>query len=366
MIITCPACSARYSVDATHLGSDGRMVACANCSHRWHQAPQSDTPPPLRPAPAPVPQAQPQAAGPAAAPPQAAPPPPPAPPPAPPPEPEPQPAYAEPPAAEPEPEPEFEVPEVTEPEPEAPTETAAEPDEEDEADSPDELAERALAIAAEEPPDQSPSQEELDAMFGEPEPLESIVDGDDDDDSTYDDADDIPEPEPIPDVFTAPDFETESAGIPWKRIVVAVIVVMLVGGLGTGLVVARDAIVAMVPGMQGIYNVVGLGEPPVGEGLEIRAVQYERGAQGETEVLTVSGTVVNQTELPVDVPYIQVILRDDAGESLRDETVPPDQALLPGGENFRFRVPLDNPSPLARNIEVLFVPAPMADGAPAP
>jgi predicted Zn finger-like uncharacterized protein len=44
MIVTCPICSTRYLVDPRALGSDGRVVRCANCAHTWHQTPPDDAP----------------------------------------------------------------------------------------------------------------------------------------------------------------------------------------------------------------------------------------------------------------------------------------------------------------------------------
>jgi predicted Zn finger-like uncharacterized protein len=44
MILTCPACSTRYMVDASALGSEGRRVRCAKCGHTWMQAPPQDLP----------------------------------------------------------------------------------------------------------------------------------------------------------------------------------------------------------------------------------------------------------------------------------------------------------------------------------
>ncbi len=44
MIITCPACSARYPVDAASFAPSGRKVRCAKCGHSWHQAPPTDLP----------------------------------------------------------------------------------------------------------------------------------------------------------------------------------------------------------------------------------------------------------------------------------------------------------------------------------
>lgn len=44
MIVTCPVCSTRYLVDPRALGSTGRLVRCASCSHTWQQAPPEDAP----------------------------------------------------------------------------------------------------------------------------------------------------------------------------------------------------------------------------------------------------------------------------------------------------------------------------------
>ena len=38
MILTCPSCSTRYSVDAAKFPAAGRNVRCAKCGHSWHQA----------------------------------------------------------------------------------------------------------------------------------------------------------------------------------------------------------------------------------------------------------------------------------------------------------------------------------------
>jgi len=37
MILTCPSCSTRYSVDAAKFPAAGRNVRCAKCGHSWHQ-----------------------------------------------------------------------------------------------------------------------------------------------------------------------------------------------------------------------------------------------------------------------------------------------------------------------------------------
>jgi predicted Zn finger-like uncharacterized protein len=52
MILTCPACSTRFTVDAAALGTTGKRVRCGSCKHVWHQAPpavevEDEAPPPM-------------------------------------------------------------------------------------------------------------------------------------------------------------------------------------------------------------------------------------------------------------------------------------------------------------------------------
>jgi predicted Zn finger-like uncharacterized protein len=41
MILTCPSCDTRYSVDGSKLPAAGRTVRCAKCGHSWHQGPEA-------------------------------------------------------------------------------------------------------------------------------------------------------------------------------------------------------------------------------------------------------------------------------------------------------------------------------------
>ncbi|MGY8994731.1 MAG: zinc-ribbon domain-containing protein, partial [Rhodospirillales bacterium] len=61
MIITCPACSTRYSVDSVNLGTVRVAMRCSACSHQWHLMPQAEpelpsTPPTAAPVTSPKPQ----------------------------------------------------------------------------------------------------------------------------------------------------------------------------------------------------------------------------------------------------------------------------------------------------------------------
>lgn len=43
MILNCPSCNARYNVDPTKLGPNGRRVRCASCGNIWRQEPVADS-----------------------------------------------------------------------------------------------------------------------------------------------------------------------------------------------------------------------------------------------------------------------------------------------------------------------------------
>ena len=53
MILTCPSCSTRYTVDEAKFPASGRTVRCAKCGHSWHQ-PGPEPEPVAAPEPDPV------------------------------------------------------------------------------------------------------------------------------------------------------------------------------------------------------------------------------------------------------------------------------------------------------------------------
>jgi predicted Zn finger-like uncharacterized protein len=61
MILTCPSCDTRYSVDGSKFPASGRTVRCAKCGHSWHQpgeTPEPEIAPEIAP---PEPAAEPRA-----------------------------------------------------------------------------------------------------------------------------------------------------------------------------------------------------------------------------------------------------------------------------------------------------------------
>ena len=104
----------------------------------------------------------------------------------------------------------------------------------------------------------------------------------------------LPEPEPIPQVFQT-DAEDEAGAAEVEKggmgkiigIVAAVLVVAIIAGMFFG----RGFIVGLWPGAAGIYAMVGLGGEELGAGLEIRDVTSARTVEGGVDALVVSGVV---------------------------------------------------------------------------
>lgn len=377
MIITCPNCSTRYNIQPAMLGG-GRGTRCFNCGHSWFQQPVvSPPPPPMRPPSAQQTGMMPAIGYPQQAmgyPPQMAPYPGqyPGPHPGQPmanymggTQPMPQPA----PAPKPQPEPEPEIEEV-----DFDAALAIDDDDDDEMEAAPSPA--AMADEDDEDEDQADdseglSQAELDAMFGEndePAPVESLVVSlDEADDDLGDDIDpkDLPEPEPIPRVFSPDEDEEEPAKRSLLKTILIVVAVLLVALLA-GLFFARGMVMDMLPFTKGIYSAIGLGEK-IGAGLKIGDAKPRRATVRGKEALIVEGVITNVSEDTRQVPMVKVALRDGENHELQSAMSAPIKSELKAGERIKFKVTLIEPSPLARRVEVVFAAAEEAkEGAKKP
>lgn len=221
-----------------------------------------------------------------------------------------------------------------------------------------------------EPPaaeEQQMSQAELDAMFAdtaEPEPFQSLVQEDAEEEKPID-PETIPDPEPIPQVLSQPEAEVEPKKKSRLGMIIAVVVaILLIGGGGAAAFFFRDAIMKAVPFTATVYGLVGLGGETLGAGLDIRNVKSERENQAGTDVLVVRGMIANVSETPRNVPMIRVALFDVNNKEIQTTTTKPTKPSIEKGAELGFRAEIRDPSPLARRLEVTFVPAPAAAAAP--
>lgn len=222
--------------------------------------------------------------------------------------------------------------------------------------------------------DEALSQDDIEALFDDDDedeaPFESIIeDGEAEDDGTA--FDDMEEPDPIPEVFTAgetgddedteydddydeDDNEDESSGSMLKIIIAAVLLVLILGGIGAA-VFLRDAIISTFPSAEGIYSVVGLEDDSLGAGLSINDVKSSRESIGGKDVLVVRGDVVNVSERSRNIPMLELRLADTEGETVQSAQSAPLKNELIAGDKISFEIQLENPSALARKLEVTFV-----------
>jgi predicted Zn finger-like uncharacterized protein len=315
MIITCPVCATSYKVDASKMGGAGRMVRCRNCGHQWFQE--------AEPAHAETAAATAEAAG----------------------------------------NPPIEARREEAPM-EAPKEAPAEP-----APAAPAEAETGAAESVE-----LPSQEDIDSLFEEetPEPAASpgvaervaeeaaaapAAEGLLEEQGAYEEGVDEgyaeePAEEPIPEVFTAPSAaHKEQRGAGTK---VAVALLLIVAAAIAGGYLARDTIITAWPDAGALYEMLGLESGTLGKGLDIRNVKTDREVFEGREALVVSGSIINVTDLPRQVPMIKVSLFDAQGEEVQSVVVPPESEDLEPGDNVGFKARLVDPAPVARRVEVTF------------
>ncbi|MDP6109013.1 MAG: DUF3426 domain-containing protein [Rhodospirillales bacterium] len=187
-----------------------------------------------------------------------------------------------------------------------------------------------------EPKEDPPSQEELDDMFGddaEPEPIDSLIG----------------------------EGEDDEGGINIGLLVGLIFLLLVIGVLGAGYFL-RDTVQELVPQSKPIYEMIGIGEP-LGTGLEFQDVRSQRSTEGEVDVLNVTGTVVNISDSPRDVPMIRVSLLSGEKDEIQFLNLTPDMAQIPPGEKMDFKGVVMDPAATARRLEVTFTePEEMPEG----
>ena len=315
MIITCPNCTTHYNVQPALLG-DGSHTRCFNCGYSWFQGPVvSPPPPPMMPKSV-----------------------------------MPQTGIMPPPptfldaatSATTSPSAQVPVSDVSDPKSDAPK-TVNEGNEKSEEDS-----------------NRNIPAENLNASLDDtdqPTSIESIAEEGGSDEDIIDDIDpdNLPDPEPIPNVFM-PNAGNSAEKKPRsliKTIMIALVAFLII--LVAALVFGRGFIMDMLPFTKEIYATVGLGEN-LGEGLKIGNAKPTRGTVQGKEALIVTGVITNISDKTRLVPLIKVAIWDDDNNEVQSAVSPPQRSELPAGKRMKFKVTLMEPSPRARRVEVIFAP----------
>ncbi|SDH48340.1 DUF3426 domain-containing protein [Roseospirillum parvum] len=139
--------------------------------------------------------------------------------------------------------------------------------------------------------------------------------------------------------------------------------VLLVGGGGAaGGYFLRTTVVETWPATEAVYTRLGIPVEVLGAGLSFQGSRHEFLPLDNGKQLVVTGTIVNLSEVPREVPFIRLMMFDKQDRILQDVlTQPPTDSLEPGA-TAQYRIALDNPSDAASRYEVDWSPGPQGTG----
>jgi predicted Zn finger-like uncharacterized protein len=157
-------------------------------------------------------------------------------------------------------------------------------------------------------------------------------------------------------VVTRPPAKRSGVLIGW------LVLIAVVAGAGAALWFAQAQIVALWPPAARLYAMIGPVEPPKvpGEGLTLKGIKTETIDDNGTATLVITGTVVNTSPVPRDVPKMSAALRDANAQEIRQWTFEVEAKRLLPGESVPFETRAQNPPQDAKGLAIVFV----ADSAP--
>lgn len=133
-----------------------------------------------------------------------------------------------------------------------------------------------------------------------------------------------------------------------------ILFLVVVTGLAAGFYFGRAQLVAMVPQMTRLYDLVGLSAESAELGLELRDVKSVRRLVDGDRVVVIEGLVVNVSDQTRRVPPLRVSLTDAEGVELKRWTFEATDATLAPGGATEFETVAKNP-PREGNLSIDFV-----------
>jgi predicted Zn finger-like uncharacterized protein len=131
---------------------------------------------------------------------------------------------------------------------------------------------------------------------------------------------------------------------------VALLVVLIV----VALVVFREAVVRAIPSTAAAYKAIGM---PVNRiGLTIEGVHAEPALQDGHAALSVSMTVRNVEDHPIESPPLSIVLLNAQGKRVGGQIVRPANPRIAPGEQKFFATAILDPPLTAHDLEVTFAP----------
>jgi predicted Zn finger-like uncharacterized protein len=298
VIVACPSCQTRFQLDPAKLQPVGRHVRCAKCANRWLQLPEGMEPPAAffgpdttEPA-APAPESA-EPVGP----------------------PNPEPALPEPPVdgeTQPESGPET-GPETA---PVKPPETPAEM-----AESLAAIAEQVAAAGQPAAPGEQPATARAGEASGPANRLGMRMSG----------------PIIVPPHMKPARPARRSSGLG-----VLLIVGIVIGALLGVAYIFRDSIARTIPGADALYSLFGLSTDNAAADLEVSIDNAEEQNQGGKTFFSVTATIFNLSDYPVEIPALVIVATDENGVQMEPVRFRLKERVAQPGQNIKFQKSFDN------------------------
>jgi len=113
-------------------------------------------------------------------------------------------------------------------------------------------------------------------------------------------------------------------------------------------------IIKAIPAAEPLYEMVGLGLAPLGEGLELKVKKSSFETIDDKNYLVVVGSIKNITEDIKNVPLLRISLYNTENEIVQTLDLPSKRNKLEPGRRSSFKAKIEAPSELARRAEVTF------------
>jgi len=140
---------------------------------------------------------------------------------------------------------------------------------------------------------------------------------------------------------------------PRSGIIAWTVLLLIVGGLAAGLVLARHDIVAAWPPAAKLYELAGFAGEEVGSGLELRNVSSANRSEEGVPILAIEGEVANISAASRDVPTMRAIVKE-GDKDVQSWTFKAAQTRLLPGESASFVTSLRNPPTGATGLTITF------------
>ena len=132
-------------------------------------------------------------------------------------------------------------------------------------------------------------------------------------------------------------------------------IILVLFGFNIALVGARSEIVRYFPQTASLFEMIGLGVNL--RHLTFEDVKISREETDGVQVLAVEGTIVSQSNNPVEVPRLRFAVRNATGQEIYAWTSRPSRSILEPGQKLPFRSRLASPPADSSDVLVRFANA---------